>query len=241
MSEEKCFCHLNGYKVKDADARKQIENLALQVTTNGANIGELESDLATLNNRVTSNSANIGELESDLTTAKANIGELESDLQEKDLRLQQNIEGISSNLGTKIDELKTRVTIVENQSNSSTGEIADLRQRVTSHDNRILALENRGGLTLYKHLVSVTPDTNPDMGAPTFVHTIISTRETEYTSMSEIVEDWENGLIIRAWNGYSGGIIISLVNGTTIDLVGTTISSDSTGFGSNYIIGDVIS
>lgn len=24
---EKCFCHLNGYKVKDADARKDIENI----------------------------------------------------------------------------------------------------------------------------------------------------------------------------------------------------------------------
>lgn len=31
MAEEKCFCHLNGYKVKDADARKEIETLKEQV------------------------------------------------------------------------------------------------------------------------------------------------------------------------------------------------------------------
>lgn len=27
MAEDRCFCHLNGYKVKDADARKEIEQI----------------------------------------------------------------------------------------------------------------------------------------------------------------------------------------------------------------------
>ena len=31
MAEEKCFCHLNGYAVKDATARKYIENLSESV------------------------------------------------------------------------------------------------------------------------------------------------------------------------------------------------------------------
>lgn len=31
MSEEKCFCHLNGYKVKDADARAEIETLKAEI------------------------------------------------------------------------------------------------------------------------------------------------------------------------------------------------------------------
>lgn len=31
MAEEKCFCHLGEYKVKDADARKQIEDLNAEV------------------------------------------------------------------------------------------------------------------------------------------------------------------------------------------------------------------
>lgn len=36
MSVENCFCHLNGYEVKDAKAREEIETLQTQVQDSGA-------------------------------------------------------------------------------------------------------------------------------------------------------------------------------------------------------------
>lgn len=39
---EKCFCHLNGYKVKDADARAEIKNLKAQATELLNKITQLE-------------------------------------------------------------------------------------------------------------------------------------------------------------------------------------------------------
>ena len=31
MNEEKCFCHFNGYEVKDANARGRLETLETKV------------------------------------------------------------------------------------------------------------------------------------------------------------------------------------------------------------------
>lgn len=49
---EKCFCHLNGYKVKDADARKSIEeineNLETALTAIGEGLSELQDDVNAL-------------------------------------------------------------------------------------------------------------------------------------------------------------------------------------------------
>ena len=47
MSEEKCFCHLNGYAVKDSTARKQIEDLSKKVNE------DIAEQLTTLDEKVT--------------------------------------------------------------------------------------------------------------------------------------------------------------------------------------------
>lgn len=63
MSTEKCFCHLNGYKVKDADARKAIEDLENNVSetledhynllmTHGANFLGVGTRLDTIENKL---------------------------------------------------------------------------------------------------------------------------------------------------------------------------------------------
>ena len=45
--EEKCFCHLNGYKVKDSDARKSIENLLNEINTLSENTNNSINNLET--------------------------------------------------------------------------------------------------------------------------------------------------------------------------------------------------
>lgn len=52
---DKCFCHLNGYKVKDADARKSIEELTTKVTENKTSFNE---ELKALTNIVIQNNNN---------------------------------------------------------------------------------------------------------------------------------------------------------------------------------------
>lgn len=49
---DKCFCHLNGYKVKDADARKSIEaiNKTLEIL-DVEKFGQIETDIETLKNK----------------------------------------------------------------------------------------------------------------------------------------------------------------------------------------------
>lgn len=56
---EKCFCHLNGYKVKDADARQmqialqtQLNELTEYVRTLEERIAMLESIVTALNTEV---------------------------------------------------------------------------------------------------------------------------------------------------------------------------------------------
>lgn len=47
MSTEKCFCHLNGYKVKDADARAKIEQFDIALNRFA------ETTLPAMENRIT--------------------------------------------------------------------------------------------------------------------------------------------------------------------------------------------
>lgn len=54
----KCFCHFNGYEVKDAQARRDIETLNnnlnttnLSVSTNKSNIDLNKTDIEELKNR----------------------------------------------------------------------------------------------------------------------------------------------------------------------------------------------
>lgn len=50
---DKCFCHLNGYKVKDADARKSIEELSKNFSSCETNVGKLIEEMNNVNNYVT--------------------------------------------------------------------------------------------------------------------------------------------------------------------------------------------
>lgn len=83
--KEKCFCHLNGFKVKDTDARKVIDehNVKIaeideKVKTNTAHYASLEIDITTLQNENQSQQNEINNNSSDITSLKSRVGTLES-------------------------------------------------------------------------------------------------------------------------------------------------------------------
>lgn len=61
MSEEKCFCHLNGYKVKDADARKAIEQIDISLERlSGTTLPAMDKRMETIENGLLALEENAG-------------------------------------------------------------------------------------------------------------------------------------------------------------------------------------
>ena len=56
---EKCFCHLNGYKVKDADARRLLDEQSGKIETIETSISTIETNVDTLNTNTTTISETI--------------------------------------------------------------------------------------------------------------------------------------------------------------------------------------
>lgn len=77
-SEEKCFCHLNGYKVKDADARAQIKTVDAKLDAFKSEVGDLKTNLKgqintidnAVGNYITANNNRVGLLENDVEELK---------------------------------------------------------------------------------------------------------------------------------------------------------------------------
>ena len=91
MENEKCFCHLNGYKVKDADARKNIDDLNTSLNT-------LESETNT----------KLSTLESETNTK---LSTLESETENSINDINTNINSINTTIST----LSTETENVANQ------------------------------------------------------------------------------------------------------------------------------
>ena len=74
---EKCFCHLNGFKVKDAEAQRRIEQLERTFDNAfGANsqVEQNRLDLIGQSERINDNAQDITELEDRLTDLEESVG-----------------------------------------------------------------------------------------------------------------------------------------------------------------------
>lgn len=99
MSEEKCFCHLNGYAVKDATARKDIETLQndkCDASTLALVKNQLEQSIGNTDNRVTALQAIV-----DYNLRLENASEINYDNSNSNLT--------ATNVNTAIDEVNEKV------------------------------------------------------------------------------------------------------------------------------------
>jgi hypothetical protein len=91
----KCFCHLNGYKVKDADARKSIEDLTTSLSETNNNIENMRSEF---NQNMSDFTSEVNQNMSDFTnvinnhvnTLSENVVKTSSDLVDTNVRIDDN-------------------------------------------------------------------------------------------------------------------------------------------------------
>ena len=96
---EKCFCHLNGYKVKDADARaaiaeqqKKIETNTVEIGVNTQRIDDLDHHTNDLDGTIEEHSTQINGIVTDVQKNTAQISALQTELEETDEALRAYVD-----------------------------------------------------------------------------------------------------------------------------------------------------
>lgn len=107
--EEKCFCHFNGYKVKDADARSRIEVLENKTTQLENYKTQHETEYNDLNNKATNLETNLTSANNEISrvngvasTNSTNIGDINTIETES-----KNIVGAVNEINSKVNEIST--------------------------------------------------------------------------------------------------------------------------------------
>lgn len=128
MQTEKCFCHFNGYEVKDAKARKNITKLEsdiievnenanildTKIEQNKGSINLANEEIANIKNSVASNAYDIGVIATNTANANANIIKLESDITSLNNNLNQANENITG-LQTRVDNDETTIQSLDDR------------------------------------------------------------------------------------------------------------------------------
>lgn len=137
MENEKCFCHLNGYKVKDADARTSIEKLNKEVSLSNSNIALNKENIATNNEAIKNINLNLIELNKNIETNESNITVLQTSVTQvktdNDIN-KEKIENITETLDN-IGEFAGGVAEVTAKMNANTNEIETLKTNVENIRN----------------------------------------------------------------------------------------------------------
>lgn len=72
MNEDKCFCHFNGYAVKDATARNDIENLKTKTSSLENEVITNKTTISSMNTDVVKNKTDVEVIKQDIETLKTN-------------------------------------------------------------------------------------------------------------------------------------------------------------------------
>lgn len=118
MENDKCFCHFNGYQVKDAVARNEIESIK-----NDVNV--VSNELATTKASMTSVSSDISKSKTDIEVLKGDISSLKTTTSLNTASISTNAENIS-NIDNKMGELATLQTTDKSSIVNAVNEIKGL-------------------------------------------------------------------------------------------------------------------
>lgn len=163
---EKCFCHLNGYAVKDSTARKEIEILKEQVNNDNHVDSEARAAALSVLNELNEHKA---EEVIDSTARSAILG-LEEDINELagaacNDTTARSAAATANNLAISAG---TAATAAQTTANEAKAAAATNANSITGHETRITALETAGsgggGLSLtemsYAEVQTFLSDTN---------------------------------------------------------------------------------
>ena len=129
MSNDKCFCHLNGYAVKDATARKQIVDLDEEVKQRAGGlwdgIGIQSGRIDVLEEKTIANETSINELSADVELKWAGLWNF---LNPETLRLHQLIVDLD-------EEVKQRDSALWDGLGIQSGRIDVLEEKTTANED----------------------------------------------------------------------------------------------------------
>ena len=137
MENEKCFCHFNGFKVKDADARIGIETLNNGLEKANTNINKNVSAIETNKSDITTLNKKLNDTNTNVEGSKINIATLQTSV--STLKYDNNANK------TKIAELETTLNNIGEVGNSVAeinAKIETNRVNIESNTNRINALSS---------------------------------------------------------------------------------------------------
>ena len=180
---EKCFCHLNGYAVKDAAARANIGEILNTLTGYSNRLTALEktdSSVSTEISGIKNNIDNItkilnelsGEGGGDLGDLAGDIAAIETELESIDARLTD----LEDNPAVDLSPLESRVKALEDEPDV---DLSPLEERVTALENSSPGEGGAATVSLYKNLLSFT----------IFKKTV---ENEEYTDVSDYTHPYAN-------------------------------------------------
>lgn len=110
MENEKCFCHFNGYKVKDAEARSRIETIEGEIADNSNNVKEVLDNIILINERVNTIEGTYSNLEGTDATLTAGISTNAEEINKVKEDVTSLTETINS-IDTRITELHSTSSV----------------------------------------------------------------------------------------------------------------------------------
>lgn len=130
MENDKCFCHFNGYQVKDAVARNEIESIK-------NNVNAVSNDLATTKASMTSISSDVSKSKTDIEVLKGDASTLKTTTSLNTASISANTENIS-NIDNKMGELENLTT---NDKSSIVNAVNSMKQTLDESDLTLLNQE----------------------------------------------------------------------------------------------------
>ena len=216
----KCFCHLNGLAVKDATARKQIEDINKEVETLDVMreqitqlltiIDQLNTTIGQLNTTIEQQNTIINQQDIDIT----NLENVVNNHSTKIENIEVNIDGSAP----EVEELKQKVETLNTELNQVKTNLTSLDKRITANDvsiknnkNQLDNLKTRideYDLTLVNHESRIRALENEEEEPSIYPYNLYSTFKNETTDTIII-----GGNTIAS--GYSKSIAVARVNSET--------------------------
>lgn len=142
MENEKCFCHFNGYKVKDSDARSSIEKLNKDIATSNININLNKENIEIIKDDLKNLGVEVSLSKDSIETNKLNISSL-----------QTSMTGIKADN----DSNKARVEAVEETLNNigEVGEsVAEINAKINTNTENIETIMNTKDVYSYEETLT---------------------------------------------------------------------------------------
>ena len=214
MNEEKCFCHFNGYEVKDANARGRLETLETKTSNLEANINEYKQENVTLNNDLTKLTANLSNTNTEVVRVESKV-----DTNASNIGTMGNLNTDARTIVDALNELKEDVDSVSTEAfeeavNNLVSSVGDLSALETEEKKSIVGAINETKEATRRYIIegTITADKKVPSGETSYPISITEKLKADGTkfSYSEGIEfgaNAEGTIGIKVPAGFTSALI----------------------------------